>query len=120
MITEGITHDLLICDPISYPILYQIPHGNPDPNIFQIVLASFMGMIEFIFAQYSVSKGIHLNLNIAGTPAIDPLAVDLPLPRHLLLVMLKSYASITRAMESLACKKDLLPGPRYPSLTVAI
>jgi hypothetical protein len=67
VITEGITHDLLICNPISHPILHQIPRGNLDLNIFQIVLAGLMGMVKFIFAQYGVSMGIHLNLNIAGT-----------------------------------------------------
>ena len=73
-----------------------------DPDIFQIVLAGFMGMTKLIFAQYGVGMGISLNLNIAGTPTIDLLGVDLPFPCCLLFVMLESSASVACATECLA------------------
>jgi hypothetical protein len=73
-----------------------------DPDIFQIILAGLMGMSKFVFAQYGVGVGIHLDLDITGTPAIDLLAVDLLFPHHFLLIMLDSSASVTRAMECLA------------------
>ena len=103
MITEGITHNLLICDPISHPFLYQIPRENPDPDIFQIALAGFMGVIEFVFAQYGVSMRVSLNLDVTGTSAIDPFAVDLPFTRCLLYVIGFPASSVARAAECLAC-----------------
>ena len=60
-----------------------------------------MEMIEFVFAQYSVGMGVRLNLDITGTPAGNPLSVDLPFLCCLFHIMSDSPASITRAVESL-------------------
>ena len=68
----------LICDPILYPAFYQILCGDSDLNIFQIILASFIGVIEFVFAQNGISMGICLNLNITGAPTLNLLTVELP------------------------------------------
>ena len=62
-----------------------------------------MRMTKFIFAQNGVGIGIGLNLNVTGTPAVDPLAVDLSFPRCFLLVRFDPSASVTRATECLAC-----------------
>ena len=102
MITERITHNLLVCDPISYPILYELPRRYSDLEISQIILAGFMGVLIFIFTQYGFSMGIRLNLDITGAPAPDSLTFDLSFPRGLFLVMFDSSGSVTRASESLA------------------
>ena len=65
-----------------------------------------MGMSEFVFAQYSVGMGIRLNLDVAGTPALDPLAGDLPFPRCLFLVRFGTADSVTRATECLTHQAD--------------
>ena len=51
---EGITHNLLICDPIAHPRLYQLTRVNADPDVFQIFFTGGVGMITIIFAQYSL------------------------------------------------------------------
>ena len=61
-----------------------------------------MGMIEFVFAQYSVGMGVRLNLNVTGTPALNPLAANLPFPCRLFLVRFSFSESIARATECLA------------------
>jgi hypothetical protein len=103
VIKEGITHNLLISDPIMHPGLYQFPRGNPDPDVLQIIFAGGVGMIVIVFAQYSVGMGICLNLHITGTPAIDPLALNLSFPRHLFHTRFSPSQFVTRATESLAC-----------------
>ena len=60
-----------------------------------------MEMIEFVFAQYSVSMGICLNLNFSGTPAIDLLAVNLPFPYQFLCIRFSSSKLVTHTMECL-------------------
>ena len=103
MINEGITHNLLICDPVQHPGLYLLTRGNPDPDVHQIVFAGGVGMIEIVFAQYNVSVGICLDLNVTGTPALDPLALDLPFPRRLFHIRFSPTNLITRATERLVC-----------------
>jgi len=85
-----------------HPVLYQILHGHSDLDIFQIILANLIGMSKFIFAQYGVGVRIRLDLDITGTPAINPLAVDLLFLRCFLLIMLDSSTSIMCTMECLA------------------
>ena len=117
MIKEGSTHNLLISDPIMHPDLYQLPRRNPDPDVLQIIFAGGVGMIGSVFTQYSVGMGICLDLDEAGTPALDPLAVDLPFTRGLFHVMAFPASSVTRATECLACRIQLrigCPGLRYP------
>jgi hypothetical protein len=67
-----------------------------------MVLAGFMGMIEFLFIQYSVGMGVCLNLDVTGTSADNPLGVNLPFPPCLLHITFDSPTSITRTAESLA------------------
>ena len=66
-----------------YPSLYQFPHGNPDPDVSQVIFAGRVGMIVIVFAQNSIGMGICLDLNKAEAPAVDPLTFDLAFLRCL-------------------------------------
>ena len=98
---EGITHNLLICDPIAHPRLYQLMRVNADPNVFQIFFTGGVGMIAIIFAQYSLGMGICLNLDVTRAAALNPLAFDLSFPCGLFLIMFDSSGFVTCATESL-------------------
>ena len=54
--------------------------------------------------------GIRLNLDVTGTAALDPLAVDLPFPRCLFLIRFGTSDSVTRATECLTVQTDV---PRF-------
>jgi hypothetical protein len=118
MLKEGITHNLLISDPIMHPSLYQLSRANSDPDVFEIIFAGGMGMIVIVFTQYSIGMGICLDLDEAGTPAPDPLTFDLPFPPCLLHVMAFPASCIARATECLACRVQIrfgMPGLRNPN-----
>ena len=85
-----------------HPDLYQLPRRNPDPDVLQIIFAGGVGMIGIVFAQYGVGMGVCLNLHVTGTPAIDPLALDLSFPRCLFHIRFGPSEFVTRATESLA------------------
>jgi hypothetical protein len=74
-----------------------------DANIFQIVLAGFMGVIEIVFAQYGVSMGVCLNLDVTGAPALNSLAVDLLFTCSLFHIIFFPASSVAHAAECLAC-----------------
>ena len=85
-----------------HPGLYLLARGNSDLDIFQIIFPSGMGMIGIVFAQYSVGMGVHLDLDEAGTPALDLLTVDLPFTCSLFHVVFFPTCSIACATECLA------------------
>jgi hypothetical protein len=86
-----------------YPDLYQLACGNADPDVFEIIFAGGVGMNVIVFTQYSIGMGICLDLDEAGTPALDPLAVDLPFTRSLFHVIFFPASSVARTAECLAC-----------------
>jgi hypothetical protein len=86
-----------------HPDLYQLARGNPDPDVLQVIFAGGVGMAVIVFAQYSFGVGICLDLDETGTPALDPLTVDLPFPRRFFHVMAFPASSVARAMECFAC-----------------
>jgi hypothetical protein len=102
MTKEGSTHNLLICDLIIYPDLYQLMHGNVDLNIFEIIFASRVGMNMIVFTQYSIGMGICLDLDKAGTPALNLLTVDLPFMCSFFHIIFFPTSSIAHAAECLA------------------
>ena len=98
---EGITHNLLICDPIAHPRLYQLTRVNVDLDVFQILFTGGVGMITIIFAQYSLGMGICLNLDVTRAAALDLLAFDLSFLCGLFLIMFNFSGFVTCATESL-------------------
>jgi hypothetical protein len=56
-----------------------------------------------IFAQYSAGVGICLDLDRAGTPALDLFAVNLPFTLSLFYITAFPASSVMRATECLAC-----------------
>ena len=101
MIKEGSTHNLLICDPILHPGLYQVARRNSDPDVLEIIFTGGMGMIVIVFTQYNVCMRISFDLNLTEAPALDPLTVDLPFMRCLLHIDLVPASSVPRATECL-------------------
>ena len=86
-----------------YPDLYQLACGNTDLDVFEIIFAGGVGMNVIVFTQYSIGMGICLDLDKAGTPALDPLAVDLPFTHSLFHVIFSPASSVARTAECLAC-----------------
>jgi hypothetical protein len=100
---EGSTHNLLICGPIMHSDLYQLACGNMDLDVFEIIFASGVGMNVIVFTQYSIGMGIHLDLDKAGTPALNLLAVNLPFICSLFHITAFPASSIACIAECLAC-----------------
>src|SRR5258707_13526796 len=102
-IEEGITHNLLICDPIVYPALYQFSCGSLDPDVLQIIFSGGVGVIVIVFTQNNVSMGICLDLDEAWTTPLNPLTFDLLFLCHLFHVMAFPTCSVACTMECLTC-----------------
>src|SRR5260370_19239203 len=102
-IKEGITHNLLICDPMVYRALYQFSCGSLDPDVLQVILSGRVGVIVIVFTQYNVSMGICLDLDKVQTIPLNPLTFNLPFPHHLFHVMAFPACSVACTMECLTC-----------------
>src|SRR5258708_21005896 len=102
-IEEEITHNLLICDPIVYPALYQFSHGSPDLDVLQVIFSGRVGVIVIIFTQYNVGMGICLDLDEARTTPLNPLTFNLPFPHCFFHIMAFPTCSVVHAMECLTC-----------------
>ena len=102
MTKEGSTHNLLICGPIMHSDLYQLACGNMDLDVFEIIFAGGVGMNMIVFTQYSIGMGICLDLDKAGTPALNLLTVDLPFMCSFFHIIFFPTSSIAHAAECLA------------------
>jgi hypothetical protein len=102
-IKEGITHNLLICDPIMHLTLYQVVCRSPDPHVFHIISAGGVQVIRVVFTQYGIGMGIGLDLDETGAPAPNPFTIDLSFTHRLLHVRLFPTSSIACTTECLAC-----------------